>query len=89
MSDENTALGQRMVEVLGSAAARQLLDVRTGSEEDRAALIGRLSQRDDDTALAEMLIEIETDPDDITRLRLIDGLLDASGGRGEVSPSPE
>ena len=42
--------------------------------EDRAALIGRLSQREDTTWLAELLIEIETDPDDITRMRLIDGL---------------
>jgi hypothetical protein len=46
----------------------------TRSEENRAALIGRLSQREDATWLAELLIEIETDPDDITRLRLIDGL---------------
>ena len=46
----------------------------TRSEEERAALIGRPSQRDDDAALAETLIEIETDLDDISRLRLIDGL---------------
>ena len=51
----------------------------TRSEEDRAALIGRLSQRDDTTWLAELLLEIETDPDDITRLRLIDGLDEALG----------
>ena len=74
MSEENATLGDRMIEILGPAAARQLLDVLTRREEDRAALIGRLSQRDDATALAEILIEIETDPDDITRLRLIDGL---------------
>jgi hypothetical protein len=48
--------------------------VLTRSEEDRAALIGRLSQRDDATWLAELLLDIETDPDDITRLRLIEGL---------------
>jgi hypothetical protein len=67
MSEENAALGKHMIELLGPVAARQLLDVLTRSEEHRAALIGRLSQRDDATALAEMLIEIETDPDDITR----------------------
>jgi hypothetical protein len=39
--------------------------------------LDRLSQREDATWLAEVLIEIETDPDDITRLRLIDGLLAA------------
>ena len=72
--DANEALGRRVVTMLGEPAARQLLDVLTRSEEDRAALIGRLSQRDDASALAEMLIEIETDPDGITRLRLIDGL---------------
>jgi hypothetical protein len=74
------ALGQHIVEILGSGAARELLDVLTRSEEDRAALIGQLSQRDDASALAEMLIEIETDPDDITRLRLIDGLELVLGG---------
>ena len=62
------------MEIFGPGGARELLDVLTRSEEDRAALIGRASQRDDATALAEMLIEIETDPDDITRMRLIDGL---------------
>lgn len=74
MSEENAAIGRRVVEVLGPGTARELLDVLTRGEEDRAALVGRLSQRDDASALAEMLIEIEADPDDITRLRLIDGL---------------
>ena len=32
-----------------------------------------LARRDDATWLAELLMGIETDPDDITRLRLIDG----------------
>jgi hypothetical protein len=43
----------------------------------RPALIGRLSQRDDTTWLAELLIEIETDPEDLTRPRLIDELQQA------------
>jgi hypothetical protein len=47
MNDENAALGRRIVEILGLGAARELLDVLTRREEDRAALIVRLSQRDD------------------------------------------
>ena len=50
--DDHGDLGERFVAILGEPAARQLLDVLTRSEEDRAALIGRLSQRDDATALA-------------------------------------
>ena len=86
MSDgDNAALGRRVVEIFGPGAARQLLDVLTRIEEDRAALIGRLSLREDTTWLAEMLIEIETDPDDITRMRLIDGLERALGSESSTS----
>jgi hypothetical protein len=53
MSDSNADLGRRIVEILGPGAAQELLDVLTRTEEDRAALIGRLSQREDATALAE------------------------------------
>ena len=74
MSEENAPLGRRVVEILGLGAARELFDVLTRSEEDRAALIGRLVQRDDAAWLAELLIETDPDPDGITRLRLIDGL---------------
>ena len=44
-----------------SSCSKQLYAV-TRREVDRAALIGRLAQRDDATWLAELLIEIETDP---------------------------
>jgi hypothetical protein len=64
MSDENAAIGRRVVEILGPGAARELLEAITRSEEDCVALIGRLSQREDATWLAELLIEIETDPDE-------------------------
>ena len=74
MSEENAPLGRRVGESLGLGAARELFDVQTRSEEDRAALIGRLVQRDDAAWLAELLIETDPDPDGITRLRLIDGL---------------
>jgi hypothetical protein len=72
MGNENAAISGRVVDILGPGAARELLDVLTRSEEDRAALIGRLSERDDAAWLAE--IETETETDDITRLRLIKGL---------------
>jgi hypothetical protein len=49
-------------------------DVLTRSEADCAELIGRLSQREDAAWLADILIEIESDPDDITRLRISEAL---------------
>jgi hypothetical protein len=62
------------VAALGEPAARELLEVVTRPEADRAALIGRLHLRDDAAWLAELLIEIESDPDDLTRLELIRAL---------------
>ncbi len=67
-------LGSRIIGALGEPAARELLDVLTHSDDDRAAVIGRLHQRDDAAWLADLLIEIEPDPDDITRLQIIEGL---------------
>ena len=63
-------LGSRIVATLGEPAARKLLDVLTRSEADRAALIGRLSQRENGAWLADLPIEIETDPDDLIRLQI-------------------
>ena len=40
-------VGSRVVAVLGEARARELLDALTRPEADRAALIGRLAQRED------------------------------------------
>jgi hypothetical protein len=45
-------LGSRIVAALGGPGARELLDVLTRSEADRAALIGRLYQRADARWLA-------------------------------------
>ena len=44
----------------------------TRPEADRAALIGRLSQRDDAAWLAEVLTDLEVD--EVARLQMIDGL---------------
>jgi hypothetical protein len=71
---ESEQIGEQIVAALGEGASRELLDAITRSVEDRVSLIGRLSQRDDATWLAELLSEIESDPQDITRLRLIDAL---------------
>lgn len=71
---EHTNIGPRIVAAIGEAGARELLDVLTRPDDERAAMIGRLHQRDNARWLAELLIEIESDPDDITRLQLIDAL---------------
>jgi hypothetical protein len=67
-------LGELIVGVLGEPVARELLDVLTRSDTEREALIGGLAQRDNAAWLAELLIEIEFAPDDLTRLKLIGGL---------------
>lgn len=59
MSEENAALGDRIVEILGPGAAGDMLDAITRSDEDRARLIGRLSTREDARWLAEVLIDLE------------------------------
>ena len=71
---EHANIGPRIVAAIGEAGARELLDVLTRPDDERAAMIGRLHQRDNARWLAELLIEIESDPDDITRLQLIDAL---------------
>jgi hypothetical protein len=68
----------RIVAALGGPAARELLDVLTRSDADRAALIGRLHLRKDATWLAELLIDIESDPDDITRMHIAYGCGESS-----------
>jgi hypothetical protein len=64
----------RIITALGDTAARELLGFVTRSDADRAALIGRLPLREDASWLAELLIDIESDPDDITRMELVEGL---------------
>lgn len=72
--DNPDALGARVVYSLGEPAAQELLEALERSEEERAALIGRLYARDEARWLAELLIEIEEDPDDLVRLNLIAAL---------------
>ncbi len=65
-------IGDRVVSALGTEAARELLDVLTRPEEERAALIGRLSLRDDASWLAELLIDLEVD--ELARLQLAEAI---------------
>jgi hypothetical protein len=53
--------------------------VLTRSDADRADLIGRLHQHNDAAWLAELLMDIESDPNDITRMQIIEGLRGALG----------
>ncbi len=55
-------------------ACRELLDALKRSDGERASLIGRLYSRDGASWLAELLIVIESDPGDITRIRVVDAL---------------
>lgn len=54
-------IGEQVIQAVGHGAAAELLDAITRPEADRAALIGRLSSRDDDEWLAEVLMDLETD----------------------------
>jgi hypothetical protein len=71
---DDADLGPRLIELLGEPACCELLDVLQRPEADRAALIGRLYQREDAQAIAEILLDVESDPDDLVRLRLIGAL---------------
>ncbi len=54
----------------------------TRPQAERVAFIHPLYVREDTTILAEALLDLETDPDDIDRLRLLDGLRQALGSEG-------
>ena len=69
-------LGRRLLDLLGEPACRELLE---RPEPERAALIGRLYASERGQALAEVLADVEGDPDDLTRLRLIAALREVLG----------
>ena len=72
--DELSELGRWIIATIGEPASRGLLDVLTCPEPERAALIRRLSQYEGAAGLARLLIDIESDPDDFTRLRVVEAL---------------
>ena len=65
-------IGEQIIAAVGRGGATELLDAITRSEADRAALIGRLSSRDDAQWLAEVLIDLETD--EPARLQMAEAL---------------
>jgi hypothetical protein len=50
-----------VADAVKEAGAAELLDVLTAPDADRAALIGRIHQREDAEWLAELLIALEED----------------------------
>jgi HEAT repeat protein len=72
-------LGHRLLELLGAPACVELLAVLELPEAERASAIGALYQTDHGQALAELLIDVEGDPDDVVRLRLVGALRDVLG----------
>lgn len=69
----------RVVAALGPAAARELLEVLDRSDADRDGLIGRLHARSDAEWLAELLMDLEDEVGEISRLRLIEELRGSLG----------
>lgn len=65
---------RQIVDALGEPAAREFLTVLKMPDDKRLDLIAHLYLRDDGFGIAEMLTDVEEDPDDIVRLRLIGGL---------------
>jgi hypothetical protein len=77
-------VGERVVAALGEPAAREFLEVLERSDADRAAVIARLHARDDAAWLAELLMDLEGDVGEIARLRLVEGLRRAVGGKASA-----
>jgi len=66
----------RVIDLVGEKNARSLLKILTLADDDRVVFVARLHQRTDARALADVLTDIESDPDDLVRLRLIGALQD-------------
>lgn len=67
-------IGRRVVELLGEPAAVELLAVLELPEAERATLIGAVYHREGGQVPAELLADVEADPDDLALLRLIGAL---------------
>jgi hypothetical protein len=73
-------VGYRAIAALGERGAKQLLGALERSNEERAALIGRLHAREDARWLAGLLMDLEDEAGEIARIVLIAGLRTAPGG---------
>ena len=65
---------RRVVDLLGEANARDLLGILELPEDDRTDLIAHMYLRDEGQGLANVLMDMEGDPNDLIKLRLIGGL---------------
>ena len=74
---EREDIAEQIFHALGAAGARELLDVLRRPEAERAALIGRLSQRADGERLAEVLAELQVD--EIAQLYVVGALRESFG----------
>jgi hypothetical protein len=67
-------IGARLVAAFGEPGASELLEALERSDEERAAMIGRLYARDHSRWFAELLMDLEDDVGESARLRLVDAL---------------
>jgi hypothetical protein len=69
---DHDGIGARTVAAVGDAGARELLNALTRPEPERAALVGRLSARQDTVRLGELLTDLEVD--EVARLPVREAL---------------
>jgi hypothetical protein len=77
-------LGRHLLGLLGERGSVELPAVLELRETERATLIGQLYESERGQRLAELLLDVETDPDDLVRLRLIGALRDVLGSYAYV-----
>jgi hypothetical protein len=71
--------GSALLELLGERGCVELLAVLELPETERATLIGQLYSSERGQVLAELLTDVESDPDDVVRVRLIGALCEVLG----------
>jgi hypothetical protein len=67
-------LGRHLLGLLGERGSVELPAVLELRETERATLIGQLYESERGQVLAEVLADVESDPDDLVRLRLTSAL---------------
>ena len=77
MDDDD--LGSALLDLLGERGCVELLAVLELPETERATLIGQLYESERGQVLAEVLADVESDPDDLVQLRLVAALREVLG----------